>query len=105
MQESGVGVLVMSGDVSMGQVTASVAASKVPTVPTASVSSTPVLSTSGAMTPELLLPVHGLLLHGAVPPAIEPIPKEPDKPGDVEMDVGDDSGEHLEVCKEGAVYS
>ena len=55
--------------------------------------------------PELLLPLHGSPSHGAVPPVIEPVPEEPDKPGDVEMDVGDDSGEHLEVQKEGAVYS
>ncbi len=54
---------------------------------------------------ELLLLVHGSPSCGAVPPAVELIPEVPDEPGDVEMDEGDDSGEHLEVCKEGAVYS
>ena len=105
VQESRVGVPVTSGDVSMGQVTASAAASKMPTVPTASVSSTPVPSTSGVMIPELLLPLHGSLSHGAVQPIIEPMPEEPDEPGDIEMDMGDDSGEPLEVWKEGVVYS
>ncbi len=104
-QESGGGVPVMSGDVSVGQVTVSVAASKVAAMATAlALSLVPVPSTSGAM-PELQPAVCKSHENVIVAPVIDPVPEEAGDVGDVEMDVGDNSGEHLEVCKEGAMYS